>query len=200
MANTTVTRGARPVRHANGSPYNGAANMYLLPSGDSTATFLGDFVKLGGTTGASGVVVNGIEVHGMPTIAQAAAGDTLLLGVVVGFLPDVTNLNSRYRLASTNRIALVADAPDLVFEIQEDAGGATTALVDVGENADIVVGSGSTTTGLSGMELDSSTHTSATAQLRILRFVPRPDNEPASSKAKLEVMINEHAFKTTTGV
>lgn len=199
MANVTATRGLRPVRHLDGAPYTGLTRMYLLPSGDGTATFIGDAVKLGGTTGASGVVVNGVEVHGMPTIAQAAAGDALV-GVVVGFLPDVTNLASRHRLASTNRIALVADAPNLIFEVQEDAGGATTALVDVGENADLVVGSGNTATGLSAMELDSSTHTTATAQLRILRFVPRSDNEPASSKAKLEVMINEHAFNVATGV
>jgi hypothetical protein len=199
MANISSVRGARPVRHLDGSPYNGAVTPYLLDSGDGTATFVGDFVKLAGTTGASGQYVNGMPCHGMPTIQQAAAGDTLL-GVVVGFLPDVTNLNLRYRTASTNRIALVADAPDLIFEIQEDAGGAATALVDVGENADIVVGSGNTTTGLSGMQLDSSDHKTATANLRILRFVPKPDNEPASAYAKLEVVINEHQFKTATGV
>lgn len=199
MANTNAPFGLRPVRYMDGSPYNGKVNYYLMPSGDGTATFVGDLVKLGGTAGAAGVVVSGVEVHGMPTIAQAAAGDTAV-GVVVGFLPDPTALGTRHRAASTNRIAMVVDSPNVIFEIQEDAGGATTALVDVGENADVVVGAGSATTGNSGMQLDSSTHVTTTAQLRILRFVPRGDNEPASANAKLEVLINEHAFKTTSGV
>jgi hypothetical protein len=49
----------------------------------------------------------------------------------------------------------------------------------------LVVGSGSTATGLSGMQLDSSDHKTATAQLRILGFVNRVDNTPASANAKV---------------
>jgi hypothetical protein len=198
MANTNAPRGARPVRYLDGGPYDGKVNYYLM-TGATGDTFVGDFVIAGGTAGAAGTVVNGVPCDGMQTVAPATAGATNIVGVVVGFLPDQTNLERKYRATSTNRIALVADHPDLIFEIQEDAVGAATALADVGENADIVVGSGSTTTGLSGMQLDSSTHTAATAQLRILRFVPRPDNEVASANAKLEVVINEHAYKTTAG-
>ncbi len=198
MANLNAPRGAIPVGHLDGSPYNGKVNMYLCPAADGTAVFVGDFVKLGGTAGATGVVVNGQDVEGMPTIAQAAAGDTLV-GVVVGFLANQDSLMTKHRVASTNRIALVADAPDLIFEIQEDSVGAATALVDVGENADVVVGAGSATTGLSGMQLDSSTHAAATAQLRILGFVKRPDNAQGTN-AKLLVFINEHIYKATAGV
>jgi hypothetical protein len=198
MANTSRPSGLRPVGHLDGSPFNGKLNMYLVPSGDNVAMYVGDPVKSGGTAGAAGVTVNGINCEGMPTVATAAAGDTLR-GVVLGFLPDQTNLSLLYRTASTNRIALVVDSPDVVFEVEEDSLGAATAAVDVGENADIVYAAGNTSSGRSAVVLDSSDHKTATAQLRILGFVQRPDNA-IGTNAKLLVLINEHELKSTSGV
>lgn len=189
MANVNRPNGLRPVKHLDGSPYNGAVNRYLIPASDSTATFVGDAVKSGGTADADGV----------PTIAQAAAGDTLR-GVIVGFEPDPTNLSGNYRAASTARYALVADAPDLVFEVQEDAVGGALAITAVGNNADLVVGSGNTSSGASGMQLDSSTAATTTAQLRVLGFSQDPKNEVGVANAKVLVAINEHELKSTAGV
>lgn len=199
MANLNAPKGLLPVQHLDGSPYNGKVNMYLVPASDGTAMFVGDPVKSGGTAGAVGSSANGIPTEGMPTVTTAAAGNTLR-GVVVGFLPNQDNLMQKHRAASTLRIALVADSPDIVFEIQEDAVGAPTALVDVGENADIVYTAGSALTGISAVQLDSSDHVATTAQLRILGFVNRPGNEAAVANAKLLVMINEHELKATAGV
>lgn len=188
MANVNRANGARPVKMITGAPYTGQCNKYYVPSTDGTAIFVGDFVKSGGTCDAAGV----------PTVAIAAAGDTLR-GVVVGVVPDTAD-SLIYRAASTARYVLVADDPNLIFEIQADNGGANLALVDVGENADILVTGGSTTTGQSATELDSSTHQTASAQLRILGFAQRQDNEPASNYAKVLVKINEHELASTTGV
>lgn len=188
MANSDRPAGLRPVMHGNGAPYNGAANLYYIPSTDGTAVFIGDAVKSAGSADASGVA----------TVAQCAAGDAIL-GVVVGFRPDPTNLGLQYRTASTNRYVYVADAPDLIFEIQEDSVGGALAATDIGNNVDIVVGSGSTTSGLSGMEADTSTKNTTSQQLRIVGLVQRPDNE-IGTNAKILVMINEHERKTTTGV
>jgi hypothetical protein len=91
-------------------------------------------------------------------------------------------------------------APDVICEIQEDSVGGALAAVDVGLNADIIYTvAGSTTSGRSGMELDSSDKKTGTAQLRILRLVPREDNA-IGDYAVWEVLINEHEFKQTTGV
>lgn len=202
MANVSRVNGLRPVKHLNGSPYNGQVNIYYLPAGDATATFVGDAVKLGGSADANGI----------PTIAQAAATNALV-GVVVGFVPlkmdpvggsmtsGSTSLDTpQYRPASTAMYALVADAPDLVFEVQEDAVGGAAAVADVGLNASLVVGSGSTTTGASGMQLDTSTKaTTATLELKIRGFVVRPDNEVGSANAKLLVSINNHQLGSSTG-
>jgi hypothetical protein len=51
-------------------------------------------------------------------------------------------------------IADVLDDPSQMFLIQNDG---TSTAADYGKNADIVVGTGSTTTGVSANELDTST-------------------------------------------
>ena len=196
MANADIVRGAVLVGHALGAGFTARVRRYLHPSSDGTAVFMGDFVKSGGTADS---------VTGLPTIIQAAATDTLR-GVVVGFdkvdgvAIGSTNLSANHCPASTAMYVHVCDDPYAVFEIQEDAVTACTALIDIGENADIIVAAGNTTTGLSGMELDSSDHKTATAQLRILGFSQKVDNTPASDHAKLLVMINEHELKSTSGV
>ncbi len=192
MANTDVVNGAKLVGHLYGATPQ--IREYVVPAADGTALFVGDFVKTYGTADAT---------TGMSTVIQAAAGDTLR-GVVVGFKPIDTaqslTLESLYRPVSVRQVVYVCDDPNAIFEIQEDAVGATVALIDIGENADIIVAAGNTTSGASGMELDSSDHKTATAQLRMLGFVRRADNTPASANAKLLVMINEHELKSTTGV
>lgn len=187
MANVDIPNGLRPVKHLDGSPYNGAANRYFIPATDTTTVFVGDAVKSAGSADADGV----------PTVAQAIAGDTLR-GVVVGVEPETAD-STIYRAASTGRYVYVADAPDLVFEVQEDSVGGALSAASVGLNADLIVGAGSTAAGRSAMELDSSTAAATTAQLRILGFVQRPDNE-IGANAKVLVMINEHELKSTVGV
>jgi len=105
-------------------------------------------------------------------------------------------------LANQNagRWAYVADAPDLVMEVQ---GSGTTSAVDVGLNADIVVAAGSTTTGQSGMTWDDTTKAgTSTLVLQLIGFVTRPDNEIGSANAKLLVRFNVHQYGSvgTAGV
>lgn len=198
MPNIDRPGGLVPVKNIHGAPWNGQVNMYLIDSGNATATFIGDLVKLAGSAGAAGTVVNGIDVEGMPTIVQSAAGD-LHVGVVVGFLPDFDNLTRRHRAASTNRIALVADDPDTVFEIQEVSGGTALTAAAVGLNANAVVGTGSATTGLSAMELDNATEAvTADLDLKILGMAPRPDNA-IGEHCKWLVQINTHSYGNSAG-
>lgn len=201
MANIDAAFGLKPVQHLDGSPWNGKVTMYLIPSADGSAVYVGDLVKKEGTVGAgaAGTVVNGIDVEGMPTAIVAGATDTTLLGVVVGFLPNQSNLEQLHRAASTNRIALVCDSPDVVYEIQEDSVGNDLTAAQVGNNFDTAYTAGSSTTGRSAVELDSSDASgTATAQLRLLGLAKRPNNN-IGSNAKWLVAINEHFFKSTTG-
>jgi hypothetical protein len=185
--------------HLDGSPWNGKVEMYLFPAADSSVVYVGDPVISGGDAGAAGVTVYGIDCEGMPTADVAAAGSTLL-GVVVGFLPKQSNLEVLHREASINRIGLVCTAPDVVYEVQEDSVGNNIAATQVGNNFDIVYAAGSSVTGRSAVEIDSSDVTgTATAQLRLLGLSKRVGNV-IGTNAKWLVLINEHEFKTTTGV
>lgn len=190
MANVNRVNGFRPVKHLNGSPFNGQVNTYFVRAADATALFVGDLVKLDG----------GSDAKGVRSVTQATAS-AASCGVVVGFAFDPLDLNTpQYRRASTARYALVADSPDLILEVQEDAVGGALASDSVGLNSDIIVGSGSTTTGTSGMQLDTSTAaTGATLPLKIVGFSTAQDNEVGNALAKVLVTINNHQFGSSTG-
>lgn len=190
MANADTPRGLWPVRHRNGAPYNGAATRYFVPASDSTALFLGDPV----------IIAGGADADGVATVTKAtAAGGAYMLGPVVAVEP-ITHESTIYRAASTARYVFVADDPDLVFEIQEDSAGGALGAANVGQNADWVAGTGSTTSGYSGAELDSSTaNTTNTLQLRILGLSQRVGNA-IGTNAKWEVAINLHSLRNLTGI
>jgi hypothetical protein len=199
MANTSKISGFRPVKHINGSPYNGQANIYFIPATDGTAVYVGDLVKLAGSG----------DTVGTATVALAAAGDAVI-GSVVGIVntkldPVTGKLSSgsisldtpQYRAASTATYVLVADSTDIVYEAE--AANGTPAATDLGLNINHAVGTPSTTTGASGAYLDFGTEaTTATLTLKLLGFVNRPDNEIGAS-AKMLVKINNHQFNSGTG-
>ena len=55
MANADRPSGAKPIEFKNGAPWNGKINIYYVGSGDSTAIFRGDFVKLAGSADSTGL-------------------------------------------------------------------------------------------------------------------------------------------------
>lgn len=88
-------------------------------------------------------------------------------------------------------IADVIDDPNQLFLIQADED---IEAADIGKNADIVVGSGSTTTGLSVNELDSSSiATTAALNLKIVGLYDSPNNA-FGNFAVVVVKINEHLY------
>lgn len=181
MANANSAFGLKPVRRFSGAPYNNALRRYSAPSSYATAMFIGDPVVKTGTA----------DSNGYAEVNVATAGGSIT-GVIVGF-EDVPSLTLGYGAASTTRAVLVADDPELLFEVQEDAVGGTLALASVGLNADLIAGAGSTANRVSGWMLDTSTAaTTATLQVKIVEFQHRADVEVASANAKVLVKINKH--------
>jgi len=85
----------------------------------------------------------------------------------------------------------VLDDPSQMFLIQNDG---TSAVTDYGKNADIVIGTGSTTTGVSANELDtSSIATTAALNLKIIGLWDVPNNA-VGANAVVVVKINEHLY------
>jgi len=207
MANTDRPRGLVPVKHLNGSPWNGAFRTYLCASTD--AIYVGDIVKLAGSAGAAGSVVFGQDVEGMPTILRCTDGtgttDTPL-GVVIGFSPLQPIADVNYKAADdVDRLAYVVDDPTVIFEAQEDAATTPIAAASIGLNIQFSTTAGSTVTGVSGMELISTlVGTTTTTPLRILGLSKRVDNNlntggSNTDQAKFLVMFNQHVFKGVAG-
>lgn len=192
MANANTPFGLKPVRDLSGSPYNGSVNQYAVPAGDSTAIFIGDPVKLVGTS----QIING---QVFADVAQAATGD-VMVGAVIGVL-NITQDSTIYRAASTQRILFVADDPNALFEIQQVSTGTPLAANDIGLNANFVVAAGSTITGLSGVTLDNTTEaTTNTLDLKIVGMPNRANNDVGTSvsagaaSSKFYVRINRHVY------
>lgn len=183
MANADTPNGARAVRHQDGATAI-PSNDYLVDASNATAIFIGDFM----IAEADGYVA-----------PYTGTGGGSLLGVCVGIQGDYGDLSRRYLPASTAGTVMVADSPDQIFAIQEDNAGSALTVAARGANCDVLATAGSTTTSMSAHEIDRSTVTSATAQLRLMRLVPRDDNAYGDS-AEWEVIINEHAYKATAGI
>lgn len=189
MANANTPFGFKPVKMHGSGAMTGGCEVFNVPASDATALFIGDPVIRAGSADANGVA----------TATRASASGNIT-GVVVGTM-DASMNPTRSRTASVNSYVLVCTDPDMVYEVQEDAVGGALAAADVGLNADIVAGSGSSTTGLSGFQLDTSTKaTTSTLPLKILGFVQRLDNA-IGANAKVLVKINAGTDgNLTTGV
>ena len=78
-----------------------------------------------------------------------------------------------------------------MFIIQSDED---IVQADFGKNADVTVGTGSTTTGVSAMELDSSTiATTAALNLKLVGIYDTPGNA-LGNFCQVVVKINEHLY------
>lgn len=197
MPQASAPKGLVPVRHMNGSPWNQQVQAFLHSSGDSVAIYVGDPVKAAGSSGAAGTIVAGQDCEGMMTAARDTAGTSAVstIGVAVGFSPDPTNLMKRHCAASENRIVYVVTDPTVIYEVQEDAATTPIAAASVGLNVSLVTTAGSTTTGNSGMILDSdSVATTSTLPLKVLglsKQVGSTLSTATNDYAKFEVVFNQ---------
>jgi len=185
MANVDAPFGFRPVKHLDGSEFNGQVNKYYIGTGEA-ALFVGDMVILSGTA----------DTNGLPGISRVAAGTgNPILGAIVDFQADRENQGKTNHPASTAGYAYVSDAPDVIYEAQ----ATTIAVTDVGQNAPITATAGSTSTGTSAEEVNGAGYVGTTEQVRVLRVKQTSDNE-VGANAVVEVLVNEHVFKQVAGV
>ena len=187
MANKDAAFGFRPVRHLSGGELR--TNEYKSAANYDTSIFQGSPVLA--------VTAGGIEV--------AAAGN-VVLGVFAGcFYTDPTTSKptfSNHYPASTNAsdiVAFVYDDPRIVFEVQHDGTG--TAAMNFG-GFDLVGTSGSTTTGRSSGELDTSSVTTS-GQFKQIGISKDPNNsDVATANCNAYVVPNtgEHTHLLTTAL
>lgn len=185
MANVNNPTGFSPVRYVSGAPYNGAVNMYTVAAAYGTGIYIGDpVVDIGTSQTINGVVMKDV---------QLAATTDVITGIVVGVVPD-TRDSLIYRAASTLRTLLVADDPNILFEIQEGTGGTPLTANDLGLNVSFAAGTPSTVTGISGATVDNSTEaTTNTLALKLVGVSSRPNNAIGDSCRWL-VRLNRHRY------
>lgn len=188
MANTS-RKGFWPLRHINGSPWNGAVNKYVVLTGHGTAIGVGDLVKLGTQGGATYPQYHSVAHFGSAT-------SDVVLGVVVGFGPDASNSRfvpqiNRFAAAATGeRIVYVMDDPDVLL-----VGESTTAVpvASYGLDAPVAAATPDTATGLSTQVIGTPAAL-ATSPLKIIGALDAPDNETNAANNKLIVKMNQHAY------
>ena len=82
MPNVSRINGFKPVKHLNGSPYNGQANIYEVPAGEAVPVFVGDLVKLSDSAGTAG----------FPAVEAVVAASSQVVAVpVVGAVVGIIN-------------------------------------------------------------------------------------------------------------
>lgn len=159
------------------------------------------------------------------TLAQSATSDNgKIIGVAVGFYVVLAGRKEPYNYipASTTFTPSTVGSPtasqieyipltgDVILEVDGNAAAPTPTVAGVlglvGENCDLSAATaGDTTTGLSGMTLDLSTHNTTTFNFRIVGVSEYPHmttNDPTLSRCKFLVVLNEGILPpyTPTGV
>jgi hypothetical protein len=183
MANIDKAFGLRP--QGNLSATGGQKQFsYEIADNQSGAIFQGDLVT----------VYDGFLVQFDPATHTAAVGvfngcnyvdPTTGKPTFSNYYPGSVNITQGVISAE------VLDDPNQLFTIQADED---IVQADIGKNADVVVGTGNTTTGVSAMELDSSTVANTAAlNLKIVGFYSLPGNETGTN-AVVVVKINEHLY------
>ena len=140
------------------------------------------------------------------TIGVAATGDTLLGSLNGVFFTDANTSKPTFANhlnasnTATDIVGFVSSDPYERFEIQSD-NTAASAQTDVFMNYDITYAAGSSHDYLSGVELDDSTTSTASGQLRVVGVSKDiKNNDLTASHVNFVVMINEHFLKGTAGV
>jgi len=196
MANADRARGMTPIRHLNGSPWNGALEIYYHAAANGVAIYKGAIVQ-----SDVGLATPGEDPLGIyQSVVMATDGDADSIGVAwtFGNTPQIaarvdTLSGPNYCPLSTGMYIGVITDPSVVYLIQDD--GTTLTKAQIGMSTYVVSNtSGSTTTGRSSGELEQGGMTAATEVIRILRLHPRADNE-LGAWADWEVVFNENVYK-----
>ena len=192
MANQSGYFGFKPVKML-GAAYNGQGQSeYTIGNNEASAIFQGDPVIL---------VANGAIDVGSTKGAE-------LIGIFNGcFYTDPTTgkptFSNHYPggIAADDIVANVIDDPDVIFEVK--CNDANAGQAQVGINCNIATYSaGSTIDGISNAVIDGGSFTTnAGANFRVVGLSTDVDNSDYSAaNAAIQVKINLHSFRDTTGI
>lgn len=199
MAYPTVSApyGFKPINRLDGMPYAGATRSFSIAN-TAGAIYFGDLVKIvgsgtieqfdGTTTGSPAGVFMGCN-YTNPTTKQPTWSQ---------YWPANT--------AITDAVAVVVDDPFAAFKVAVTNGSSAMAYAykdSIACNMAVVIGTGNSTTGDSGMSiLAGSQDTTAALPIRIIDVVAQTSYVTGGNVVYPEmiVKINLHQYLNTTGV
>ena len=198
MAYPTVDKpyGFQAINRVDGMPYAGAIRQIPITASYGTAIYNGDVVKLvtGGTIEKSAI---GANVEAQPT-----------LGVLVGC--QYVNSSGQtvqaqyYPTGVTSAIGYIVLDPQAAFKVAVTTSGNTVTVTSVtravvGTNMSIATGTGSNTTGNSGLSVISgSAANTAVLPVRVIDVVPETAVN-ATNFREVIVKLNQPQLEITTG-
>jgi hypothetical protein len=196
MAAVAAPYGLLPINLIGGHPYAGALRHIPLGSGNATAIYYGDVVKLD----SAGLLA-------VDTGTDAATP----VGVFLGCSYTDATFGKVFRqyypgsIVASDIMAMVCDDPNALFKAAVCTAGGTTinavARTAVGNNSALVQNAGSTVTGNSKVAVSVTTATTNTLPVRIVDVVPESTN---ASGSYTEVIVKwnagMHQYENATGV
>ena len=193
MANINSPRGLIARQHGNGGLARVSILPYQIAGALASNIYRGSAVIPVNTNRRIDVAAAGGRVIG------AFWGVSFVDGVSLQpmFLPRWPS--GQTLVTGTIAEAQVFDDPDIIFECQVSSASGLVAT-DVGNFADLVIGTGNALTGNSGDMVDQTTLTSTIAtggQVRVEGLSPFSDNE-FGQYAKALVRFNEHFLRGST--
>ena len=191
MAYPTVSApyGFQPIDRVDGMPYAGATRQYAIDNaadiynGDLVALVAGVIYPFTGTDAGYplGVFMGAQYTNSM---GQTIQGQYYPAGAANGVAYVVVDDQAAYKVAVTDSGSAVVD---------------TTTIAAIGSNMEVVQGTGSTTTGNSGMSLLAGSEIdTSTFPIRVVDVVPA--TKTATGYPELIVKINVTQFARATGV
>ena len=172
MSNLNSPSGFTPVKNSvGGTPRPNNGSDYAIAGGLASNIYRGSLVKPTGTGGNIDVV---------------AAGANPSIGVFAGCSYVDANGNTMFRpywgsgqtIAANSVVeATVWDDPDTLFDAQVSGVGGL-ASTNIGNTANVLIGTGSSVTGTSGDQVDGSTLSSSATnqQLQVMSLRNQPGN------------------------
>jgi hypothetical protein len=205
VANTNKVQGLTPVRYLNGADWDGKGNIYHIDSGDNNAYWVGDPVSLKTGTATLTGEDQGLQTLSVANISGTNVGVILAVGTNARGGPyiDPTNLTLVNAPATKTKAyyALVADDPNIIFQIQEGGSGTLLTVAATSKNANFALAQPASGVNVSGAYLDNGTAptTTSTYNLKLMGLAQIYDNGAWNAYglyAKWLCMLNNHQYKT----
>ena len=204
MAYPTVSApyGLQALNRVDGLPYAGAIRQIPIASTYNTPIYNGDVVN---------IVAGGTIAKSLVTSNVSANTATTTAGVFVG----VQYVNSQGQTvqgqyypgnaAATSAIAYVIDDPLAAFKVAVTASNSAMSYVNgsvVGVNMALVQGTGSNTTGDSGVSVLASSNAAGNSSVLPVRVIAVIPDTAINATAFTEVLVkfNNHQYNSTTGL